>query len=127
MFKIINGVLVSALILLASTACSSAPPEEYITVDEYNKLLTRTSDLETRLETLQEILLQDIYILDLRQARTSGGLRGTTGTFSTAVAKTCVKKQNILFHPNTWGVLEFKEDRDKCMLDLREHLLKDIK
>ena len=54
MFKIFNVVLLSALILIVSIACSSAPPEEappeeYVTQVEYNKLLAYTSELESRL------------------------------------------------------------------------------
>jgi len=72
MFKIINGVVVSTLILIVSIACSSAPLEEYITVDEYNKLLTQTSELKERIKTLESKIIivdEDILILDKTQER----------------------------------------------------------
>ena len=105
MFKIINGVLVSALILIVSIACSSAPPEEYITVDEYNKLLTQTSELEERIKTLESkivIVDEDILILDKeRQRNCNSDIYGSTRSLlscplvTTPARKECEAKGEI--------------------------------
>ena len=108
MFKILNLILVSALILIVSIACSSAPPEEYVTQVEYNKLLTHTSELETRLSTLQLIVLTDLFQLDVVHS---------PRYLQTIVAKQCV---GIASRYQAW-------DTEECMVKIQQHLSKDIK
>ena len=81
MFKIINGVLVSALILIVSIACSSAPP---ITVDEYNKLLNRISALET--ENLARSMDNIILCVSIKETLMS---LHDTQTHEAIIEKTC--------------------------------------
>ena len=89
MFKIFYGVLLSVLILVVSIACSSAPPEEYVTQVEYNKLLTHTSELEislaeleTRLSTLQLLVLTDIVRLDYEDDENAKSITKARGAFA---------------------------------------------
>ena len=96
MFKIFYGVLLSALILIVSIACSSTDEHE----QEYNKLLAYTSELETRLSKLEAVVSRDIYLLDLEHAISRPDwhiyYKGTDGTFKsrlqTTIGKNCYKK-----------------------------------
>ena len=70
MFKILNLILVSALILIVSIACSTTTDDSVSDVEfytheqQYNKLLAYTTELEERLSNLEAVVSNDIYILD---------------------------------------------------------------
>tara|TARA_Y100000590_G_scaffold257940_1_gene289635 strand:- start:235 stop:648 length:414 start_codon:yes stop_codon:yes gene_type:complete len=75
MFKILNLILVSALILIVSIACSTTTDDSVSDVEfytheqQYNKLLAYTTELEERLSNLEAVVSNDIYILDLEMAK----------------------------------------------------------
>ena len=61
MFKIFYGVLLSALILIVSIACSTTTDDSVSDVEfytheqQYNKLLTYTSELESKITDLENL------------------------------------------------------------------------